>query len=227
MDVIILAGGMGTRLNRVVSDVPKPMAPIRNRPFLEYVLNWLSQCPAIGKIILATGYKSETIIEYFARSYKGIPIIYTNEVEPLGTGGAISNALNAFDSERVLIVNGDTYFPIDIVCFKEFHEQNRKPVSIAIKKMYRFDRYGTVEIAGDTVMKFNEKIYCEEGLINGGIYLINKNWFAKQRHPEKFSFEKDILEYYVFQHLLSGKIFDDVFVDIGIPEDYVKAASIV
>ena len=227
MEVIVLAGGMGTRLKDAVPDLPKPMAPIKNKPFLEYLLNWLSQCPAIEQIILATGYKSETIIEYFDRSFKRIPVVYANEVEPLGTGGAISNALTACDSQHVLIVNGDTYFPIDIMHFQEFHERIKKPVSIALKKMYRFDRYGTVEIEEDTIMKFNEKKSCEEGLINGGIYLLDKNWFGMQKHPDKFSFEKDILEHYVSQQLLSGKVFDDVFVDIGIPEDYIKAASIV
>jgi len=227
MDVVVLAGGMGTRLKDAVPDLPKPMAPVNNKPFLEYLLNWLSQCPLIEKIILATGYKSETIIAYFDRSFKGIPIIYANEMEPLGTGGAIANALSACDSEQVLIVNGDTYFPIDIVSFNEFHERIDKPISIALKKMYRFDRYGTVEIAKDTIMTFNEKTYCEEGLINGGIYLLNKNWFEMQKHPDKFSFEKDVLEYFVSQQLLGGKIFDDAFVDIGIPEDYIKAASIV
>ena len=227
MDVIVLAGGMGTRLKDAVPDVPKPMAPVKNKPFLEYLFNWLSQCPAIDRIIVATGYKSETIIEYFDRSFKGIPIIYVHEMEPLGTGGAIANALKSCISEQVLIVNGDTYFPIDTIRFKEFHERINKPVSIALKKMYRFDRYGTVEIAEGTIMKFNEKTACEEGLINGGIYLLNQNWFETQRFPDKFSFEKDILEYYVSQQLLGGKIFDDEFVDIGIPDDYIKAASIV
>ena len=227
MDIIVLAGGMGTRLREVVSDIPKPMAPIKGKPFLEYLFNWLSSYSSIQKIILAVGYKSETIINYFGRSFKQTPIVYVNEHEPLGTGGAILNVLQACDSDDVLIVNGDTYFPIDIEQLEEFHRNNKKPVSIALKKMTDFDRYGTVEIVQDFIVRFNEKAYCEEGLINGGIYIVDKNWLKQEEYPARFSFEKDVLERNVTKGLLAGKIFDDVFVDIGIPEDYSKASLIV
>ena len=227
MDVIILAGGMGTRLREVVSDVPKPMAAIKGKPFLEYLLNWLSDYSSVRRFILAVGYKSEVIVNYFGQSFNQIPIVYVNEHEPLGTGGAILNALKTCDSDNVLIINGDTYFPIDINRFEEFHQSNKKPISGALKKMKDFDRYGTVEILQDSIVKFNEKTYCEEGLINGGIYIVNKNWLEQEKYPSKFSFEKDVLEKNANKGLLAGKIFEDVFVDIGIPEDYNKAALIV
>ena len=227
MDTIILVGGMGTRLKEVISDVPKPMAPVKGKPFLEYLLNWLSSYTSIRRFVLAVGYKSETIVNYFGQSLNQTPIVYVNEHEPLGTGGAILNALKVCDSDNVLIINGDTYFPIDIEQFGEFHRNNNNPASIALKRMKNFDRYGTVETQRDSIVKFNEKKYCEEGLINGGIYIVNKNWLEQEKYPSKFSFEKDVLEKNVDKGLLAGKIFDDVFVDIGIPEDYIKAALIV
>ncbi len=227
MDVIILAGGMGTRLKEVISDVPKPMAPIKNKPFLEYILNWLSGYESVSKFVLAVGYKSEIIKNHFGQSYQNIPITYADEYDPLGTGGAILNALKACSSNEVLIVNGDTYFPIDIDKLQKFHQEQSKPLSLALKKMTDFDRYGTVEIKQDMIIKFNEKKYCQEGLINGGIYVINKNWIEQQEYPLKFSFEKNVLEEIVSLNLLNGKIFDNDFVDIGIPEDYKKAESIV
>ena len=227
MDVIVLAGGMGTRLKEVVSDIPKPMAPVKGEPFLKYLLDWLSNYSLIQRFVLAVGYKSETIVDCFGQSFKQIPVIYVNEHEPLGTGGAILNALKACDSDNVLIINGDTYFPIDIKLFEEFHRNNKKPVSIALKRMKDFDRYGTVETQQNSIVKFNEKTYNKEGLINGGIYIVNKDWLEQEKYPSKFSFEKDVLEKNVTKSLLAGKIFDDVFVDIGIPEDYKKAALIV
>jgi len=227
MDVIILAGGMGTRLKEVVPDVPKSMAPIKGKPFLEYLFNWLSTYSSVQTFVLAVGYKSEIIVDYFVDSFNGIPVVYVNEQEPLGTGGAIFNALKACSSDDVLIINGDTYFPIDIEAFETFHRNNKKPVSIALKKMKDFDRYGTVETLQDSIVKFNEKTYCKEGLINGGIYIVSKNWLEQEKYPSKCSFEKDVLEKNVAKDLLAGKIFDDVFVDIGIPEDYTKATLIV
>jgi len=227
MDVIILAGGAGTRLKEVISDIPKPMAPVRNKPFLEYVLDWLSQYSSVERIILAVGYKSEVIIQYFGDSFKNIPLSYSNDPEPLGTGGAVLNALEHCCSDTVLIINGDTYFPVNIDSFKEFHDNEGGMVSIALKKMHDFDRYGTVEVKQSTITKFNEKKYAEEGLINGGIYIIAKDRFENKNYPAKFSFEKDVLEKQVTQNVLKGKVFDEPFIDIGIPEDYAKVASVV
>lgn len=227
MNVILLAGGMGTRLRDIVSDVPKPMAPIKNKPFLEYVLNWLSNYSSIQKLVFAVGYKSNIIMDYFKNSFNGIPILYIEEKEPLGTGGAILNAMKACDSDKVLIVNGDTYFPINLDEFEKFHREQSEPISIALKKMKKFNRYGTVELKQDIITKFNEKAYCSEGIINGGIYLVDKNWLERGVYSSKFSFEKDVLEKSVVDNLLNGMIFGCDFVDIGIPEDYKKAESVV
>lgn len=223
MEVIILAGGLGTRLRSVVKDIPKPMALVNNKPFLEYILNWLSQY-SITKIIISAGYKSESIINYFGTEFNNIPIQYAIEKEPLGTGGGILNAMAQVRDENVLIVNGDTYFPIDIdVLFSE-HLRLNGQITIALKTMTDFDRYGSVSMdTNSNILQFHEKTATKQGLINGGIYILNRKFIQKHNLPRKFSFENVILEKEVINNRIKGKQFSDQFLDIGIPEDYNKA----
>lgn len=108
-DVIILAGGLGTRLASVVKDVPKPMAPVADKPFLDHILNALP-LGHVNKIILAVGYKSDKVINYYGDNFEEIPIEYSVEDEPLGTGGGIGLALNHVTQDTALILNGDTFF---------------------------------------------------------------------------------------------------------------------
>jgi D-glycero-alpha-D-manno-heptose 1-phosphate guanylyltransferase len=225
MDVIILAGGLGTRLKEVVNDLPKPMAPVNGKPFLYYLLDWLKQYQ-IEKIILSAGYRSESIIDFFGDSFSGIPINYLVEDKPLGTGGAVKYALQKTTDENILILNGDTYFPIDLDRFRTFHSENNNLCSIALKRMQNFSRYGSVDCHDDTIIRFNEKKYCTDGLISGGIYIVNREYFESKKLPDVFSIEKDILEKEASKSTLKGLIFDEIFIDIGIPEDYYKASSI-
>jgi D-glycero-alpha-D-manno-heptose 1-phosphate guanylyltransferase len=224
MEVIILAGGMGTRVREVLADLPKPMAQINGKPFLHYLFEWLTHYP-VKKFILSVGYKAECIINYFESSYNDIPIEYSIEEKPLGTGGAIMYALQNTTRTNVIIVNGDTYFPIDINRFYDLHFKKNYLLSIALKPMCNFDRYGSVECNGDTIIRFNEKKMCTKGLINGGIYLVNKQFFEKRQFPEVFSFEREVLEKEAGSSNLKGLIFDNKFIDIGIPEDLYKAGS--
>jgi len=225
MEVIILAGGKGTRLQEIVADVPKPMAPVNDKPFLLYVLDWLLEYK-IDRLILSVGYKAEIIKKYFGENYRGIPIIYAHEHESLGTGGAIRYALSVTSTDNILILNGDTFFPINLSGFSEFHKRNDNTISIALKHLKNFDRYGTVDLQNDTIINFNEKEYKEEGLINAGIYLLNKSKMEFQDLPEVFSFEKAILEKASETGLVKGMVFTDDFIDIGIPKDYYKACRL-
>lgn len=225
MEVIILAGGKGTRLSEVVADVPKPMAPVHGKPFLFYLFEWLKKYP-VEKVILSIGYKSEIIIEYFGNSFSGISIEYVIEEKPLGTGGAVKFALQKSTGNEILIINGDTYFPIDLNTFYSFHTGNNHLFSVALKEMKNFSRYGSVECEKDTILRFNEKKFCSEGLINGGIYLINRQYFESIKTTDIFSLETEILEKEVGSSHIKGLIFDDSFIDIGIPEDYHRAQTL-
>lgn len=219
MQAIILAGGFGTRLKSVVSDVPKPMAPIADRPFLAYLLDELAS-QGFRKVILAVGYKKERIEEYFQHQYQGMEIVYSVETEPLGTGGCVSKAMSYADDDFVFVLNGDTMFRIDFAEMAKLHH-----IAIACKKMKSFDRYGEVKIDRGIVRSFSEKKYVEEGYINGGIYYLPKRIFSKYVLPEKFSLEKDFLEKYISKLQISAYLSEDYFIDIGIPEDYERAQS--
>ncbi|MEI6049294.1 MAG: nucleotidyltransferase family protein [Bacteroidota bacterium] len=225
MEAIVLAGGMGTRLQEVVSDVPKAMAPINGKPFLFYLFQWLKKYP-VEKIILSVGYMSDSIVEYFGNSFCNISIEYVIEENPLGTGGAVKYALQKTKGSDTLIINGDTYFPIDINDFYSFHINNNYLFSIALKQMQNFYRYGSVECYENTILKFNEKKFCSSGLINGGIYLVNRQYFDSKLLPVVFSLENEILEKEAGSSILKGLVFDHLFIDIGIPEDYSIAKTL-
>ena len=217
MEAIILAGGLGTRLRSVVSEVPKCMAPVDGRPFLQYMLEWLQRFD-ITHVILSVGYLREVIFNYIDSRNWPFEISYAVEEEPLGTGGGIRLALMKCHGDRVIVLNGDTFFQVDLdrLAFDA-------PVTLALKPMRNFDRYGAVDWDGKLVTGFREKAVCTEGLINGGIYAIERSQLDFALFPKRFSFEKDMLEPLAAGHLVAGQVQDGYFIDIGIPEDYARA----
>jgi D-glycero-alpha-D-manno-heptose 1-phosphate guanylyltransferase len=221
-EAVILAGGFGTRLKSVVADIPKPMAVIRNLPFLSYLLEQLNKFD-FEKVILAAGYKHEVIESYFGSSYKGISLIYSIEKEPLGTGGAISEASGMISSDSFFVLNGDTFFEVDFNRMEEDFKTSGSGLMITLKPMVNIDRYGAVVTNNEKILSFSEKKFCESGLINGGVYLINKDWLRSRASGNVYSFEKDILEKLVSKEDIGYFISDGYFIDIGIPEDYKKA----
>lgn len=225
-EAIILAGGMGTRLHKIVSDVPKPMAPVSGKPFLYHILKWLGKY-SIEKVYISAGYKADIIVKYFGDSFEGISLVYVVEEKPLGTGGAVRFALRHVTGIETLILNGDTWFPIDLNRFYTFHEETGSSFSIALKRMKNFSRYGSVECEGNTIIRFNEKKMCREGFINGGIYVAERQFIESRKLPEVFSLEKDLLEKEVGSGIIKCQIYDDFFIDIGIPGDYRKAQSVI
>ncbi|MCR8690402.1 MULTISPECIES: D-glycero-D-manno-heptose 1-phosphate guanosyltransferase [Campylobacter] len=214
-EAIILCGGLGTRLRSVISDVPKPMAPIKNKPFLAFVLEYLKK-QNISRVVLAVSYKYEIIQEYFGNSYLGMQILYSIEKEPLGTGGAILEALNLINSDSYYVLNGDTFFDVNLDRLK----LDNSDICVALKPMKNFDRYGSVDIDNNSyISAFNEKKFTSNGLINGGVYLIKKNIFNSFNLPNKFSFEEFFQENFLIFNA-KATVFDDYFIDIGIPQDY-------
>lgn len=214
MQAIILCGGLGTRLKSVIKDIPKPMAPINDKPFLEFIFEYLKK-QGIKEVILAVSYKYEVIKEYFKDEFLGIKIKYSIEKEPLGTGGAIKEALK-FIKNEAYVLNGDTFFDIDLSKLK----LNGSKIYLALKQMNNFDRYGTVNVDGRAlVISFEEKVFKKQGLINGGIYLLDKDIFKDFALQEKFSFEEFLQENYK-KLKAKAHIFEDYFIDIGVPEDY-------
>ncbi len=223
MEAIILAGGLGERLRSLGIVAPKPMLPVGHTPFLRYLLSYLIR-NGINKIILSVGYQHDKIIDYFGYSFMGVPIIYSIEDNPLGTGGAIKKALLYCEKEYVWVLNGDTFFEVGINNMLETTLLQTSHLTMAVKPMGNFSRYGRVLIDSDNrIYRFEEKKEVEKGDINGGIYFLNSRYFLKKATPDVFSFEKDFLEKYVDQDDFLAFKSDAYFIDIGVPEDYLKA----
>jgi len=224
-EAIVLAGGLGTRLRPAVPDLPKCMAPVNGRPFLSYIIDYYTG-QGIEKFIFALGYKHEVIVGWVKQQYPALNVEYAIEKEPLGTGGAIQLAVEKAREKDLLILNGDTIFKIDLPVLTSFHEDNASACTLALKPMKDFERYGVVEINEEgLITRFKEKKHYQEGLINGGAYLLNVGRFRQQKRPSVFSFEKDYLERcYTFMPMY-GCVQEGYFIDIGIPEDFEKAQT--
>lgn len=221
MEAIILAGGLGTRLQKVVSDVPKPMAPVGGRPFLEHLVNQLVKFRA-KKIVLSIGHKADVITEYFDKHRHNDIIEFCNEPEPLGTGGAVEFSLKKTSDKNVLIINGDTYLDLDIGALFQFHVLKDADFTVAIKTMRNCDRYDNIVLdKDDRIVKFLPRKFNETCLINAGYYIIERNLLKEM--PDKFSIEKDFILPQLANLKFYGFRSNGYFIDIGIPEDYERA----
>ena len=223
-EAIILAGGLGTRLKEVIDDVPKSMAPINGRPFLEYQLDLLDRW-GLKKVILSVGFQKEIIQLHFGDEYKSLKLVYAVEEEPLGTGGAIMNALPHVEGYAVFIFNGDTYFDVNLQRLDDFRKIKEADLCLAVRFEIDPARFGMLEFDNNNrITRFYEKSEGpEEGYINGGVYVVRKEYLRRFGLPEKFSFEKDFLQQYYHTEAFYGMRCFSYFRDIGIPEDYQKA----
>jgi D-glycero-alpha-D-manno-heptose 1-phosphate guanylyltransferase len=221
--IIILAGGLGTRLRSVVSDLPKCMAPVNGKPFLYYVIDFFQQ-QGISNFIFSVGYKYEVIEKYLKYQLSIVNYQLSIEEDPLGTGGAIKKACSLSTNKNVFITNGDTLFKANTLLLQSFHQQKNADCTLALKPMKNFNRYGVIDLNEDASVKnFSEKKYYEQGLINGGLYMLNVQNFLEESLPDKFSFETDYLEKFYTKRKMYGLVQDEYFIDIGIPEDYIRA----
>lgn len=227
MEVIILAGGIGSRLQSVVSDVPKCMAPVDGKPFLHYLFQYLIPFKP-SRVVLALGYKHEIVEAWVSTLQLPFEVVNSIESSPLGTGGAIKKAFSAVQGDYAIVINGDTFFEIALDGFALFHRMESSEwaeASLALKPMDNFTRYGSVVLNQKThrITAFEEKKQCEYGLINGGIYGIQKH--ALDTCPEKFSIEDDFFAHKVAEGKLAGYVSYGDFIDIGVPEDYEMAQT--
>jgi D-glycero-alpha-D-manno-heptose 1-phosphate guanylyltransferase len=199
------------------------MAPVNGKPFLHYIFKYLEQ-QGCTRVVLSLGYKHEVITDWLGEQQLSIETDHVIEEEPLGTGGGIALAMVKAKAEAVIVLNGDTLFQVDLARLVEFHKDCGAETSLALKEMFRFNRYGSVQVdENDTIVAFEEKGYKEAGYINGGVYCVNRQRFFSRELPMKFSFEKEYLERYVDQKCFLGRVNKDYFIDIGVPEDYERA----
>lgn len=226
-EAIILAGGLGTRLQDILPGTPKCMAPVNGKPFLSYVLDYLED-QGINKVILSVGFLNDQIINYFGNKYNSVSIDYSIETEPLGTGGAVKLALDKCTLEQAFVVNGDTYFIPDLKAMEGLHNESNADITIAVKHLPDTSRYGLIKAdESGKIEEFKEKeANAGNGWINGGIYIVKKKIF-NDFHKYKFSLENDLFKVSCSRMYLQGFQTDAFFLDIGIPEDYAKAQSLI
>ncbi|MEO5333373.1 MAG: nucleotidyltransferase family protein [Magnetococcus sp. YQC-5] len=223
-EAIVLAGGLGKRLRSVVPDLPKPMASVANRPFLAHVLIYLAQ-QGVRRVILSVGYKSEILMDCFGASFHGLALEYVIEQHPLGTAGGLRLGLEQVQGDRAFVLNGDTLFDVTLSELNESFEQHVAQVVMAVKPMSDCTRYGAVQIdEGQRVTGFWEKGRQGPGLINGGVFLLDRHLHGAL--ADCFSFETDFLQPNINQLIVTAVVCDGFFIDIGIPEDYVAAQTL-
>ena len=224
MEAIVLAGGLGTRLRAVVSDVPKPMAPVRGRPFLELLLAyWIGQ--GVRRFVISVGYLAERIITHFGGSWSGAEIDYAVEEQALGTGGAVILSAARARGDDVLVLNGDTYFAVPMRELQELHVASEADWTLSLFRSNDGKRYQGIGLEeGGRVSALAGE------LGNGGVYLMKRTklrgtpWAPGQR----FSLESDLLPHAMRTGWrIYGREFARPFVDIGVPQDYQNAGAII
>lgn len=225
MKAIILAGGFGTRLQTVLVNAPKPMAPVSGKPFLAYLIDYLAQ-QGVREVILSVHYLREQIQTFFKSEYAGVAIRYAVEETPLGTGGAMALSLkDVKPDEPVFVLNGDTFVKLDYQAMYAQHVAQRAALTIALRSVADCARYGKVISKDGVISDFREKGEAGAGWINAGVYLLQPDVFARFNLPAKFSFETDFLQPNLASLKPRSFAANDYFVDIGIPEDYASATA--
>ncbi len=227
---IILAGGLGTRLRTTVPDLPKPMAPINGRPFLEYQLDyWIKQ--GVTRFLLSVGYRHKIIIDYFGNSYQGAQLEYVIETAPLGTGGGFLLAAKQITEEQpFLLLNGDTYFAVNLAELLEFSLMNDADWCFSLFSSNEEGRYmgmGVSQLGEITSLKSGQTF--PGSLANGGVYLIQPRVLSDISFApgEKVSLEDNIFSGAILsEQRLFGLECTGTFIDIGVPSDYHRAQNL-
>jgi D-glycero-alpha-D-manno-heptose 1-phosphate guanylyltransferase len=224
MEAIILAGGFGTRLASRLHNIPKPMAPVAGRPFLEILLGYLGR-NGCTRALLSVGHLHEVIIDHFGASFGGIEIEYVIEHEPLGTGGAIRAALGQVRESSALVLNGDTFLAADLAALLAAHTAAGATFTMAIAEQPDIARYGGVVVENNRIVGFEEKGRSGPGWINAGVYAIARDLVWPPELKERFSFERDYLVPQLKKISPLAFPVGGFFLDIGIPEDLDRAQT--
>lgn len=224
MEAIVLAGGFGTRLRQVVADVPKPMAPIAGRPFLEILLGSLAQ-KGFSQVVLSLGFMAEKISGHFGPRFAGLDLAYVVEDTPLGTGGATRLAAAACIQDHVFVFNGDTYLDLEVELLERQWQAKRHPIVVG-RQVPDTMRYGRLVVDGNRITSFAEKGITGPGLINAGCYVLATDALARFPLNHSFSIETDYLVPEVARATVEVFVTEGMFIDIGIPEDYARAQTL-
>jgi D-glycero-alpha-D-manno-heptose 1-phosphate guanylyltransferase len=228
IDVVILAGGKGTRLQSVVSDVPKPLAPINGRPFVDYQFALLQKTPRIGRVVLAIGHLADRVIAHYAEHKPPVDLLFAVEASPLGTAGALRNALSSTTSRQILALNGDSIFNWDIEAIRTVHKRCGGEATISLLQVEDISRYGSVAVENERVVSFREKSsHSQPGTINAGVYLFERAAIEAIPTGGAVSLELETLPAMAAEGKLAAATFKSDFIDIGLPETYELATTFI
>jgi D-glycero-alpha-D-manno-heptose 1-phosphate guanylyltransferase len=223
----ILAGGLGTRLRPALADRPKVLAPVHGRPYLAYVLDRLAAA-GIRETVLLTGYQADQVFQALGERHATMKLVHSPEAKPLGTGGALRNALDKLSSPLILLLNGDSWCDVDLADFFKFHQQTGAAVSMVLARVADPARFGKVEIDPDgRVQVFAEKQHGAANWINAGVILIAR-CLIEETPPGRISLERDLLPRWLDEgKRVFGYRHAGTFLDIGTPESYAQAESLI
>ena len=224
MEAIVLAGGFGTRLRQVVPDLPKPMAPIAGRPFLEILLGTLAH-KGFGRVVLSLGFMAEKISGHFGSRYAGMELQYVVEDQPLGTGGAVRLALTRCTDDHVFVFNGDTFLDLEAAALERQWQSHHRPIIVG-REVADTARYGRLLTADGRVTGFTEKGVAGPGLINAGCYVFGRQQLDRFALNSAFSLEADYLAKEVSRSPFDVFVTAGQFIDIGVPEDFQRAQTV-
>jgi NDP-sugar pyrophosphorylase family protein len=222
---LILAGGLGTRLRSVLPDLPKNLAPVGGRPFLTYLLDQL-EAAGVRRVVLCTGYRAGQIRQALGVRYGQLALSYSEETEPLGTGGALRQALSQVDAGLVLALNGDSYVHGDLREYHSWHRRHRFAGSLLLTRVPDAGRFGTVTVDElGAVQSFEEKRgLAVPGLINAGVYLLSRTLLEALPAGRAVSLEKEAFPRWL-KDGLGGFCTRSPFLDIGTPESFARAET--
>lgn len=228
MDALILAGGLGTRLASVVGDRAKPVAEVAGRPFVVHVLAQIERCAAIDRVTLCVGHRADSVERALGKRFGRLPLRYSREAQPLGTGGAIRHALGGDPARAAsLAMNGDSFLGIRLERLVAYHRAARSWLTLALARVADGSRFGAAQLQGDRIVAFREKGVSGPAWINAGIYVLSgEAKRALRDSPRRFSFERDVLTPWCAEGRVRGMKSRARFLDIGTPEDYARAASV-
>lgn len=216
LSAVVLCGGLGTRLRPVVADRQKTMARVGEKPFLEILMDWATG-RGVRRFVLCTGYKGEQIEDYFRSNRKDLDISYSAETSPLGTGGAVRNGLPLLGGQSALILNGDSFCPLDLTAFHDFHTKSAGAASLAVVQPGPRRDGGFLEVGpGGRVLSFDEREYRPGRVLNAGVYFLEPEALASIP-PGQSSLEKDVLPRLLDRRVFAWTAPAPLF-DIGTPQ---------
>ncbi|HEV3259961.1 MAG TPA: nucleotidyltransferase family protein [Gemmataceae bacterium] len=222
----ILAGGLGTRLRPAVADRPKVLATVHNRPYLTYLLDQLAAA-SVDEVVLLTGYRSDQVYHTLGEAYGRVRLHYSPEPSPLGTAGAVRNALPKLASGMLLLMNGDSFCEVDLAAFGTFNRRHAADVSLVVTRVADSSRYDRVRINGAGRVTGLEQKRPEGGpaWINAGVYLIGRRMIQEIPCGRPVSLEREMLPAWIDQRRVYGLRCPGRFLDIGTPDSYAQATS--